>query len=52
MVRRRRAAPDGRRDRWAEDGIDRLSSRIPGLGNDQGLVDLDSEWMAEAEARD
>ena len=42
-------APD---DRWAEGGIDRLSSRVPGLGNAQGLIDLDSEWMTDAAAED
>ena len=39
-------------DRWAEGGIDRLSARIPGLGNAHGLIDLDSPWMAEAAVED
>ncbi len=39
-------------DRWAEDGIDRLGDRIPGLGNDQGRIDLESEWMVAAAEAD
>jgi hypothetical protein len=40
-------------DRWAE-GPDahRLSTKIPGLGNTTGRIDLDSDWMKEAENRD
>jgi hypothetical protein len=32
--------------------VTRLSSRIPGLGNADGLIDLDSQAMALAEAAD
>jgi hypothetical protein len=33
-------------DPWAEDpGVYRLSTQIPGLGNAQGLIDLDGEAM-------
>tara|TARA_Y100001968_G_scaffold322424_1_gene358497 strand:- start:596 stop:1378 length:783 start_codon:yes stop_codon:yes gene_type:complete len=40
-------------DEWAEgQGVSRLSTRIPGLGNSQGLIDLDSEWMTQAAAED
>ena len=40
-------------DTWAEgDNVTRLSSRIPGLGNETGMIDLDSVWMAEAAAED
>lgn len=39
-------------DRWAEGAhIRRLSTRIPGLGDPGGLIDLEAEWMlAAAEA--
>ena len=39
-------------DRWAAGDIGRLSARIPGLGNTQGLIDLDSEWMQAAANED
>ncbi len=40
-------------DRWAEGpDIHRLSTKVPGLGNPQGLIDLDSDWMKEAGAGD
>ncbi len=40
-------------DRWAEGpDIHRLSTRIPGLGNATGSIDLDSEAMAQAAGRD
>ncbi|MEZ4268363.1 MAG: hypothetical protein R3F39_18520 [Myxococcota bacterium] len=46
-------------DRWAEgaegakgEGVHRLSTRVPGLGNATGRIDLDSEWMAAAAAGD
>jgi hypothetical protein len=40
-------------DLWAEgEDVDRLSTRVPGLGNAEGLIDLDSEWMLEAAAED
>ena len=44
--------PTSEEDRWGERGIDRLSSRIPGLGNANGLIDLDSSWMNEAATAD
>ena len=44
---------DRNRDPWAErTDIGRLSSRIPGLGNETGRIDLDSTWMREAAATD
>ena len=44
------ADPD---DPWAQGlDIDRLSTRIPGLGNAQGRIDLDSEWMLAAAEED
>ena len=30
----------------------RLSTRVPGLGNSEGLIDLDSEWMLAAQRED
>jgi len=40
-------------DTWAEGtNIHRLSTRIPGLGNEDGRIDLSSKAMAEAEADD
>ncbi len=40
-------------DLWAEgEGVTRLSSRIPGLGNAQGLLDLHGEAMSEAATAD
>ena len=35
-------------DRWAEDGIYRLSDILPGLGTSSGLIDLASEEMSLA----
>ena len=29
-------------------GVHRLSTRIPGLGNPTGRIDLDADWMKEA----
>ena len=47
-----RPMPDSS-DRWAEGpDIHRLSTKVPGLGNQQGLIDLDSQWMKAAEASD
>ncbi len=45
--------PQGLDDPWAE-AVDypRLSTRVPGLGNSTGLIDLSSSWMAEASAVD
>jgi hypothetical protein len=40
-------------DPWAEgDDVDRLSNRIPGLGNPQGLIDLDGAALLEAAEED
>ena len=45
--------PQALDDPWAEaDGIQRLSSRIPGLGTTTGWIDLDSEPMTAAAAAD
>ncbi len=36
-------------DRWAEaPNVPRLSTRVPGLGNATGTLDLDSKWMQQA----
>jgi hypothetical protein len=40
-------------DRWAEGpDVHRLSTKIPGLGNETGLIDLSSEAMQRAAAED
>jgi hypothetical protein len=40
-------------DRWAEKaGVHRLSTKVPGLGNATGLINLDSPWMQEAAKAD
>ena len=40
-------------DPWGEAAdVPRLSTRVPGLGNGDGLIDLDGDWMRDAEARD
>lgn len=40
-------------DAWAEgDDVSRLATRVPGLGNATGLIDLDSEWMQQAASAD
>lgn len=40
-------------DRWAEGaGVHRLSTKVPGLGNAEGLIDLEAAWMEEAARRD
>jgi hypothetical protein len=39
-------------DTWAEGEAARLSSRMPGLGNESGLIDLDGEAMQAAMAVD
>ncbi|MCO4745389.1 MAG: hypothetical protein KC912_11420 [Proteobacteria bacterium] len=40
-------------DSWAEgDQVTRLSSRIPGLGNAEGRIDLEGEAMQQAAAED
>ncbi len=44
---------DGDVDPWAHgDDVTRLSARIPGLGNPEGRIDLDSQAMAKAEDAD
>ncbi len=41
--------PTGDDDPWAEaPDAGRLSTRVPGLGNAEGRIDLDSEWMLAA----
>ncbi len=44
---------DAEADPWAEgeDAV-RLSGRLPGLGNSEGLLDLESDWMEEAAGND
>ena len=45
--------PNGAEDRWAEaPDFPRLSTRIPGLGNETGRIDPDSEWMQQAAVQD
>lgn len=40
-------------DYWAQGaGVQRLSTRVPGLGNPMGLIDLDSYWMRSAARQD
>lgn len=40
-------------DRWAErPEVQRLSTKVPGLGNETGLIDLDSEGMQRAAEED
>jgi hypothetical protein len=41
-------------DRWAENTgtVNRLSTRVPGLGKPDGMVELESTWMVEAAAND
>lgn len=45
--------PTAPEDPWAE-ALDfpRLSTKIPGLGNGTGLIDLDSQWMQAASLAD
>ena len=45
--------PLGFEDAWAEtDDFPRLSTRIPGLGNETGRIDLQSSWMVQAAEQD
>jgi len=44
--------PQAADDRWAEGDIDRLSTRIPGLGTPSGRIDLEGEAMAAAATAD
>ena len=40
-------------DAWAEgSGVHRLSTKVPGLGNAMGLIDLNAPWMQDAANRD
>ena len=40
-------------DYWAEgEHVKRLATRVPGLGNANGLVDFDATWMEEAAKQD
>ncbi len=40
-------------DRWAQgENVPRLSTRLPGLGNATGRLDLESQWMKTAESND
>lgn len=40
-------------DYWAEgENVKRLATRVPGLGNATGLIDLNAAWMAEAAEQD
>lgn len=44
---------DKSKDRWAEGaGVRRLSTRVPGLGNSEGKIDLDAPYMKDAAAQD
>ena len=45
--------PTQEEDLWSIKGeIARLSTRLPGLGNEAGAIDLDSSWMIEAAESD
>lgn len=40
-------------DYWAEgENVNRLATRMPGLGNETGLIDLHAPWMEEAARHD
>lgn len=40
-------------DYWAQGpGVQRLSTKVPGLGNAWGLIDVDSYWMRDAARHD
>lgn len=40
-------------DYWAEaEDVNRLSTRVPGLGNDEGRIDRKADWMLRAAAKD
>ena len=44
---------EGREDKWGERGsVNRLSTRVPGLGHGDGTLDLESSWMVEAAESD
>ncbi len=43
---------DANQDPWAEaDSVNRLATKLPGLGNQTGRIDLEAAWMKQA-ARD
>ncbi len=44
--------PSADDDPWSEGDSTRLATRIPGLGNAEGRIDLDSSWMQDAAADD
>jgi hypothetical protein len=45
--------PTGEDDPWGErEGFQRLSTRVPGLGNPDGRIDIESSWMVAAAAVD
>jgi len=45
--------PMDKKDYWAEgEGIKRLSTRVPGLGNTRGRIELKARWMIEAAHKD
>lgn len=40
-------------DPWAErSNVNRLATRVPGLGNSEGRIDLDADWMTKAAEQD
>ena len=40
-------------DYWAEgEKVSRLSTRVPGLGNETGLIDLYAPWMEDTASQD
>ncbi len=44
---------DANADKWAEQSdLKRLSTLVPGLGNERGLIDPDAPWMDAAAAED
>jgi hypothetical protein len=46
-------SPVSASDRWAEGpGLHRLSTRVPGLGQSTGLINLESDAMRQAASRD
>lgn len=46
-------APTSAADRWAlRAGVHRMSTKIPGLGDPEGLIDLDAAWMQAAADKD
>jgi len=39
-------------DYWGMNEVDRLATRVPGLGNETGRIDLYADWMEAAAAQD